>query len=108
MELADTTDGFNFGGTREERRLEIFCLKDNTSHHNCLNLGSNLSRSQSPRKFPERTTNPMAIPGNVEIHQAVSTRFLPSLIILPQDGAGGGIPTPRKLKEASVIINKPT
>jgi hypothetical protein len=38
--------------------------------HSCLNFGSILSRIQSPKKFPDNTTRPMARLGNKEIHQA--------------------------------------
>ena len=48
------------------------------------------------------------MPGKKDIHHAVSTRFLPSDTITPQDGVGGGMPSPRKLNVASVIIIIPT
>ena len=49
----------------------------------------------------------IAIPGNVDIHHDVSIYGLPSFTIEPQEGAGGGMPTPRKLREASVMMTAP-
>ena len=43
----------------------------NQSPHNCLSLGSNVSRNQSPMKFVARTVSRIAIPGKKETHQAV-------------------------------------
>ena len=76
--------------------------------YNCLSLGSNLSLSQSPKKFMENTTSIMANPGKKHSHQAVETYCLPSDTIVPQVGAGGGRPIPRKLKTDSVRIRFPT
>jgi hypothetical protein len=46
----------------------------------------------------------MATPGKTVIHGASSIKFLASLNMFPHDGAGGGAPNPRKLREASAKI----
>ncbi|MNI53788.1 hypothetical protein D3C73_1086420 [compost metagenome] len=46
----------------------------------------------------------MAIPGKVATHQLVAKYCLPSLNIPPQETAGGFMPKPKKLREASIII----
>jgi len=43
----------------------------------------------------------IAIPGQKLNHQAVARYILPSPTIKPQAGVGGGIPTPKKLKDDS-------
>ena len=58
--------------------------------------------------FKEITVTKMARPGKMEIHQACSMRPRPSSTITPQEGVGGGIPTPMKLSDASSTITKPT
>ena len=62
----------------------------------------------SPKTFTERTVNRMANPGIIQSHHAETTYDLPSAIIEPQEGVGGGIPTPRKLRDDSMIITVPT
>src|SRR5882724_12085616 len=47
----------------------------------------------------------MKMPGKIAIQEAVSKNRMPSTdSIRPQDGAGGGTPIPRKLREASTRI----
>ena len=62
----------------------------------------------SPKTFTERTVNRMANPGIIQSHQAETTYDLPSAIIEPHEGVGGGIPTPKKLRDDSMIITVPT
>ena len=50
----------------------------------------------------------MAIPGNSDNHQTASNTSWPSDTIMPQAGAPGGTPTPRKLSEASSRMVWPT
>jgi hypothetical protein len=66
------------------------------------------SVSASPRTFTERTVSKIANPGIIQSHHAETTYDLPSAIIDPQEGVGGGIPTPRKLRDDSMIITVPT
>jgi hypothetical protein len=58
--------------------------------------------------FTERTVSRMANPGNIQSHHAETIYDLPSATIEPQAGVGGGIPTPRKLRDASRMITVPT
>lgn len=70
-------------------------------------LGSSLSRSQSPTRLPESTTKVMANPGMNETHQAETSSPLPSAHMVPHEGAGGGMPAPKKLSVASRVITVP-
>src|SRR5262249_18484683 len=74
----------------------------------CRNLGSSRSRIQSPPRLNASTTTVMARPGKREYHHAEFMYCRPSATIAPQVGVGGGIPAPRKLKIASVMITHPT
>ena len=58
-------------------------------------LGSNKSRIRSPAKFRHNTVMKMAIPGQKEIHHALSMKRRPSKSMLPQEGVGGCTPRPR-------------
>ena len=72
------------------------------------NLGSSLSRSQSPKRLPESTIRVMTTPGIKETHQAETRIPLPSAHIEPHEGIGGGMPAPKKLRVASRVITVPT
>ena len=56
----------------------------------------------------ESTTSTSATPGKNDSHHAVVMCARPSAIMAPQEGVGGGIPAPRKLREASTMITQPT
>src|SRR5882724_5906822 len=76
--------------------------------YSCRSLGSRMSRNQSPTILNDNTTSIMAIPGQTDTHHSVSTYLRPSATIPPQVGAGGGIPAPRKLSDASTTMAQPT
>src|SRR5690606_7343473 len=67
-----------------------------------LSRGSRTSRKASPRKLAENTNALRARPGKMTSHGACSPkrRALP-LSMPPSEGAGGAIPSPRKLSDAS-------
>ena len=46
----------------------------------------------------------MAIPGNSVIHQALKITVFPSYNKFPQLGSGAGIPAPKKLSAASIMM----
>ena len=71
-------------------------------------VGSSASRNPAPNKFVATTASTMAIPGNVAIHGACTNASRPVAIMLPQDGAGGGTPIPRKESPDSNVIAFPT
>src|SRR4029077_19597431 len=62
--------------------------------------GSSASRRLSPRKLKASTTDRIAKPGNVPIHQN-SKYCVPVLTIDPRSGFGGWAPSPRKDRPAS-------
>ena len=72
-----------------------------------LRPGSSASVSSSPSRFATTTVSITAAPGKMQIHHADTMYDRPSAIIVPQAGAGGGTPTPRKLSEASMMITSP-
>src|SRR5262249_45311375 len=65
-------------------------------------LGSRMSRRPSPRRLNASTVTMIAMPGNTEIHGAVSRYVRPSLSMLPHDGVGGWADRPRYDSEASM------
>src|SRR5918992_816598 len=61
-----------------------------------------MSRKASPKRFAPNTAALMNTPGKIAIQIAVSKNRMPSVDSMrPQEGAGGGTPRPRKLREAS-------
>src|SRR5207244_2869961 len=64
--------------------------------HSWRSCGSNLTRSQSPRRFADSTISMMQQPGITVSHQYPAIiPFLPSASMSPQAGWAGGTPTPR-------------
>jgi len=63
-----------------------------------------MSLNPSPTKLKAKTVNNIAIPGKMEYQGAEPIYFIPSLIMLPQLGVGGVIPSPKKLRAASLKI----
>jgi hypothetical protein len=47
------------------------------------------------------------MPGNIDSHHALASLPRPSATIWPQEGVGGGIPAPRKLRDASTMMTNP-
>lgn len=72
-----------------------------------LNRGSNASLSPSPNKLNPKITMVIHNPGISDKYGCVNRYPLECESILPQLGAGGGTPSPRKLKDASVRIAVP-
>ena len=71
-------------------------------------FGSSTSRRESPRTFMAKTTNVSAIPGNMAIQGAEAKYVaLSPLSIDPQEITLVGVPTPRKLSEASITMTLP-
>ena len=66
--------------------------------------GSRISRNPSPIMFRPITVREIISPGKIISQGAVRTKLRPSLMILPQLGAGGGGPSPRKLNPDSTRI----
>ena len=58
--------------------------------------GSSASRSPSPNRFSDSTRTKIASPGQIAIHGACEMKFFAVLSMLPQLGAGGCWPRPRK------------
>ena len=92
---AHAVDGFDHPSPREEVRAQVLHLAavgggyvPSPPSRSASARGSSRSRSQSPRKLPDRTTRPIARPGKNEIHHAVSIRLRPSATIDPQLGNG--------------------
>ena len=73
-----------------------------------LNLGSSVSRMQSPKKFNANTTMVMATPGSRDSHHTSRMTLRPSDSMMPQAGCPGESPSPRKLRDASSKITCPT
>src|SRR5690348_3658882 len=73
----------------------------------CRSVGSRASRTQSPTRLNDSTTNMIASPGQTAIHHAWSSTSRPSATRFPQVGAGGGTPAPRKLSADSTTIPQP-
>src|SRR6266446_4036646 len=90
--------------TRTEEALEGW---DQILHQSCRNVGSRASRTQSPKRLKDNTTSMIASPGQTAIHHAWSNTSRPSATRLPQVGAGGGTPAPRKLRADSTTIPQP-
>ena len=75
----------------------------------CLRTWIRASFAASQLKnFRDITTRYIASPEKNENHHAVVSHCLPSATMSPHEGVGGGIPTPRKLSEASTRIRLPT
>src|SRR4029079_4010894 len=70
--------------------------------------GSRRPRSQSPSRLTEKTRRNRQAPGKATTHHARSTYCRPTLMIDPQLGAGGWIPSPRDDKPGSNKIIQPT
>ena len=64
-------------------------------------FGSYSSWRRSPRRLMASTRTSSATPGMVLTHQAMNSTPRPSEIIDPHAGMLGGMPTPRKLSDAS-------
>src|SRR5207247_1554636 len=72
-------------------------------------LGSQASRSVSPKRLKPKTDRLMARPGKMASHGACSMKARPVLdSIKPHDGVGGCVPTPRKLSDASMRMALPS
>src|SRR5436190_2994424 len=67
-----------------------------------LSRGSSRSRSESPTRLKASTASMMASPEKVVIQGQHLMYCRPSLRMLPQLGVGGGIPSPRNDRPASV------
>src|SRR6185503_5450950 len=77
--------------------------------HSWRSCGSSFTRSQSPSRLADSTISMMQMPGSTVSHQCPTIRpCLPSDIIRPQAGLGGGTPTPRNDSAASVTITTPS
>jgi hypothetical protein len=63
-----------------------------------------MSRNPSPKRLSPRTVTRTNIPGNTVIHQDSLITAMPSFSMFPQLGVGGGVPAPKKLKEASTMM----
>src|SRR5215831_2347370 len=70
--------------------------------------GSSASRRPSPKRLKARTLRKMAAPGKRQIQGLISRIIRPALRSQPQLGVGGCVPSPRKLSEASAMIDVPT
>src|SRR5690606_5515867 len=66
--------------------------------------GSTRSRRRSPTVLNDRTVRNMAAHGTSTSWGDRARKSLPAAIIAPQLGAGGGMPTPRKLSAPSTMI----
>ena len=72
-------------------------------------FGSKTSLMASPKKLNASTTRVMVRPGNTTKGQwGIRTFATAPPIILPQVGVGGGMPTPRKPRDASMTIATPS
>ena len=70
--------------------------------------GSRRSRMPSPSRLKASTVIVIATPGNSTSHHGgTMPAFSASASMLPQVGAGGGIPTPRNPSDASMMIATP-
>jgi hypothetical protein len=76
--------------------------------HSCLGFGSRRSLSPSPNRLNARTTRAMANLGNSDSHQTLVIFPRLTATIWPQDGIGGGMPTPKKLSDASARMTAST
>src|SRR5215470_15844712 len=70
--------------------------------------GSSASRKPSPKRLKASTVRKIAIPGKRQIHGLISRIIRPAFRSQPQLGVGGCVPSPRKLSEASAMIDVPT
>ena len=50
----------------------------------------------------------MAMPGNAASHQAMRMSLAPCVNMVPQVGISGGTPTPRKDRDASMMMANPS
>src|SRR5438477_9574087 len=66
--------------------------------------GSSASRRPSPTRLNDSTTRKIASPGQTAIQGALVRKRCAALSMLPQDGAGGCWPRPRKDSAASAMI----
>src|SRR5206468_9545557 len=73
-----------------------------TGRYSPLRRGSSRSRRASPTRLNARTATMIASPENVVIHGQHLMYWRPSLRMFPQLGVGGGIPSPRNDRPASV------
>ena len=62
----------------------------------------------SPRRLNASTVSMMATPGKSDNQGALVRKLCPPDTMFPQVGVGGPIPSPRKLKLASVRIAAPS
>ena len=66
--------------------------------------GSQISLSPSPATLTAKTVTAIATPGQNDIHGAWVRYCWAAFNIDPHDGVGGCVPSPRKLRVASVMI----
>src|SRR5579883_1769484 len=83
---------------------EILDLEQRRPAHDVPRLGSVTARSVSPTRLKASTVRNMAIEGKKAICGATSRLSRPSAIMLPQVGAGGGTPKPKKLRMPSATM----
>src|ERR1043165_3583646 len=76
---------------------------DRNRGHRARCRGSRYSRRPSPMKLKASTVSAIAMPGKIKACGATANveRSRASSIITPQDGAGGGTPSPRNDNDAS-------
>src|SRR5262249_7848052 len=70
--------------------------------------GSRASRKPSPNRLNASTVRKIAIPGKRHSQGLISKIIRPAFRSQPQLGVGGCVPSPRKLSEASAMIDVPT
>src|SRR5439155_26020902 len=70
--------------------------------------GSSASRKPSPKRLKANTVRKIAIPGTIRTQGLISRTIRLAFRSQPQLGVGGCVPRPRKLSEASAMIETPT
>src|SRR5262249_22470915 len=78
------------------------------AHNDPRSLGSSKSLIPSPSRLKASTVMVIASPGNSTSHQGGTRPELrASDSMFPQVGVGGGMPTPRNPREASMMMATP-
>src|SRR5262249_42720881 len=95
---------WSWGGVRGGRRAS-----PPRSFQRFRSWGSRRTRNQSPNMLADSTSIEMQTPGKTASHHLPSIKASRSWdIISPHEGSGGGTPTPRKLRAASMMTATPT
>src|SRR5213593_4017987 len=82
--------------------LETNPSVSNAKSYTLRNLGSSASLNPSPSMLSPSTASAMAMPGKIATHGASSMYLRPELSIVPHDGSGGCVPSPRNDSVASL------